>query len=186
VWVSVCLFVSSCCIRPLCGHGIYTQPNIPASWPYQLMRLPHPLPIRPLSNRKTKTKQLNQLNQLNQPGPRLRALPVLPRPHPASISASYILALRPHACLELHANSPIPVFRLTVILIFLQVGSSQKRPACSRAIEPTSVCARNSKMAGVHLSSPKSCSESSASSLTGLPSHMVTRWSFHRLQCLRV
>jgi hypothetical protein len=173
--VFVCLFHHAAFDR-FAAMAYIHNPISPPPGHNQLMRLPHPLPIRPLSNRKTKTKQLNQLNQ---PGPRLRALPVLPRPHPASISASYILALRPHAYLELHANSPIPVFRLTVILIFLQVTPLVRRASPvlpGRAVEPTSVCARNSKMAGVHLSSPKSCSGSSASSLFELLCRYPAAW----------
>jgi hypothetical protein len=89
----------------------------------QLMRLPHPLPIRPLENNHNWTK----------PGPRLRALvwdhprsipvPALPAPcSPTSTSSSYIIALRPHTRLVLHARSSILVSRPTVISMFLQIA----------------------------------------------------------------
>jgi hypothetical protein len=124
----VCLFVSSYCVRPLCGHGIYIHdPVSPPPGRDQLMRLPHPLPIRPLEKTKAKTKTIINPGLDSAPSswdhPRSTPVPALPAPRsPTSTPTSYILALRPHARLVLHAHSIILVVRPTVISTFLQIA----------------------------------------------------------------
>jgi hypothetical protein len=67
---------SSYCIRPLCGHGVYT-PHPSPSGCGQLMRLPHPLPMHP-----HKTNEIKKATTwIHGPGLYCAAAPR--RPHPA-------------------------------------------------------------------------------------------------------
>jgi hypothetical protein len=86
-----------------------------------------PWHIRPLDQTKTKTKTIGPNPGLDSAPsswdhPRSTPVPALPAYRsPTSTSTNYILALRPHARLVLHAHSSILVSRPTVISIFLQI-----------------------------------------------------------------
>jgi hypothetical protein len=173
------ILIFSYCIRPLCGHGIYTG-ILPPPGRSQLMR-PRPPPLL------GSTKEIRYII----PGPRLHALAVRPSPsspvpRPPARPRSPILP-RPRFPNPLSAPVRHPLPRHYRRPSFLHKSSSTINRRLP--LTPTSVVARNSKIAAVHRSSPKSLVMVVFVRFlpVALPiaRHMVACWSFHRRQCLK-
>jgi hypothetical protein len=78
------ILFSSCCMWPLCGHGMYKSCSPPPGCD-QLMRLPYlPLPICPCEIKTSKTKRKDKhMNRHLLRALASRPSPLLPHPHPA-------------------------------------------------------------------------------------------------------